>query len=483
RPRSADQPPPLPAGDPRHPRPLHGAQAVGGRSRRADERAGRSGDEVQDQDSQGVCRPLQGLRDHGRDRAAARSGARHHSGGPSLREAASLRPLRPRLDERRILAPAPAAAGILAGHAAAARADPHGSRGRQVQRERPQRRALPPEHERESARHPPLHGHARLRLDRRRLFPGRTRAGRRRPDGLAAGGADRLVAGGDALRSRPQLDPAQRTGEEDQPAPLPQVTGGGRGDQASSAGSASTTSSARGGGSGGASGAINPSASAARAAKAPILPTSSQPNTAAAARAMAAWGASASTWSLGLKDPADKSPVSEPATAPTLSSRATNTTVITAEAPSLAPSNDTALAKAGVAESPNAAARTMIRRASASSRNVPVTATAPASAAAANSAGEGRSRTAGIAKITAASQASVNRMEMPQPRMPATSVRAAPRETSSAKLPGGGRRFSSASAARSGTAPAQNSRLAASAIDSAAAIPPRTGHRKAASAR
>src|SRR5207302_9593045 len=413
--RPTDQPPPLPAGDPRHPRALPGAQTVGGRPRRVDEGAGRSGDEVQDQDSQGVRRPLQGLCDHGGNRAAARSGARRQPGGPTLREAASLRPLQPRFDERRILARAPAAAGLSSGHAAAARAYPDGSGARQVQRERPQRRALPPEHEREGARHPPLHRDARLWLDRRCVLARRTRVGRRRSDGLAAGGVDRVVAGGDAVRSRAQLDPSQRTGEEDQLAPLLEVT--------SSAGRASTTSSAEGGGSGGASGAISPSVSAARAAKAPILPTSSQPNIAAPARAMAAWGARASTWSRGLNDPADKRPASDAAAAPTISSRPANTTVITAEAPSRAPSNEAPLAKATVAESPNAATRTMIRRASTSSRNVPATATAPVSAAAANSPFEGRTTSAGAVKIIAASQASVKRIEIPQPRTPATSVR------------------------------------------------------------
>src|SRR5205085_10656815 len=172
---------------------------------------------------------------------------------------------------------------------------------------------------REGARHPPLHRDARLRFDRRCVLARRTCIGRRRSDGLAAGGVDRWVAGGSAVRGRAHLAPSQRTGEEDQLAPLLQVT--------SSAGRASTTSSAEGCGSGGASGAISPSVSAARAAKAPILPTSSQPNIAAPARAMAAWRARATTSSLVLYDPADKRPASDAATAPTFSSRPAHTPV------------------------------------------------------------------------------------------------------------------------------------------------------------
>src|SRR6266436_8633262 len=220
----ADQPPEVPARDPRHPRPLPRAQAVGGRLRRADERAGRPGDEVPDQDPEGVRRAVKGGGHHRGDRQAARPRARRLAGGASLRQAAPLRALQPRLDERWTAPAAPAAAGLLAGHAPAALADPDGPRGWQVQRDGPQRRPVAAEHEPESARAPAVRGDDLLRTDRGLVLAGRTRF-RRNGNQLAGRGADRPRALRDALRRRADLDAAQRPAEEDQRATTPEMTG------------------------------------------------------------------------------------------------------------------------------------------------------------------------------------------------------------------------------------------------------------------
>ena len=133
--------------------------------------------------------------------------------------------------------------------------------------------------------------------------------------------------------------------------------------------------------------------------------------------------------------------------------------------------------------SPNAAVRTRRSRPSRSITTLPAIAAVATSAAPARTEGLLVTIASGIAPNSAAVDASVKAIASPYSMAPAPRTRANPREASSAKFPGGGRRSISASAARSGSAPAQKSIPATKAMAPAATTPPTTVQLTAPTAR
>ena len=161
-----------------------------------------------------------------------------------------------------------------------------------------------------------------------------------------------------------------------------------------------------------------------------------------------------------------------------ISSRKRKASVTTRHAPSRAPRSEAALPNPAAMPSPNAAVRTRRSRPSRSITTLPAIAAVATSAAPARTEGLLVTIASGIAPNSAAVDASVKAIASPYAMPPAPRTRANPREASSAKFPGG-----SASAARSGSAPAQKSIPATKAMAPAAATPPTTVQLTAPTAR
>ena len=165
-------------------------------------------------------------------------------------------------------------------------------------------------------------------------------------------------------------------------------------------------------------------------------------------------------------------PASAPPEVATSSSSTKNAAATVRQAPSRAPSSPAARAKATVTVSPSAAERISTSRASRSSSTPSSAAPASSAAASAESATVGRAASASGRKKPPAPRATLTASEIRPITALAAATRPKPRMASDKNVPCGGRCCSSASAASTGSAPAQNRVASAQErIDAASAAP------------